>query len=223
MKVHVFGTWQLPTWNLDISADMYQRRADGSLQFNGRRPGPDWHAHGYFKKGLLFWEGERLVLKQVHKRRWRQIGTHQTCHSRPVHDPPYIRVSTPLIVLVLCLTVAISVICDANEEVQMCRSPRTVQRWCARARTVALYLQHAIRAALIEICEPRPVERLFEGGLSPPCPKSPPKPFTTSDDLQLRRGLWMAVAGAVRLVIPLSNLLAEARGRWTGPKSTFPL
>lgn len=171
---------------------MYQRRPDGSLQFNGRRPGPDWHAHGYFTKNLLFWEDERLVLRQVHKRRWRQTKTHQTCHSRPPHDPPYIRVSTPLIVLVLCLAVAISVMCDANADVQICRSARTIQRWRARARSVGLYLQHAIRHALIEICEPRPVESLFEGGLSPPSPTSSPKPSETSDDVKLRRGLWMA-------------------------------
>ena len=40
-------------------------------------------------------------------------------------------------------------------------SPRTAQRWLGRAVTQALVIQQAIRAAVIERSEPRPVEHRF--------------------------------------------------------------
>jgi hypothetical protein len=213
----------IPTWLLGRAADTYRRRPDGSLQFNGTRPGPGWHAHGYCLKHLLFWERMRLVLRRVYKRRWLHVESGRTCHSRPPDDPPYVRVSTPLILLMLSMYMALAVGCDASAVVDECRSPQTFQRWCTRARRVATPLQQAIRHTLIEFCEPRPVESLFEGGLSPPWVAQPSRHPEPSPDVTLCGGLWMALIGAVRLVIPLSSLLAEARRRWTGPRSTFPL
>jgi hypothetical protein len=90
---------------------------------------------------------------------------------------------------------------------------RTVQRWLRRLCAKALEIQQAIRSALIERCEPRPVEHLFPRGLSPPESLSQrrwrePEAVTT-----LHRALTMLFAGAVELGIPTTVLLAEARGR----------
>ena len=46
-------------------------------------------------------------------------------------------------------------------------SPRTAQRYLARLLPGALRFQQVIRKAVIERCEPRPLEQLFPSGLSP--------------------------------------------------------
>jgi hypothetical protein len=89
-------------------------------------------------------------------------------------------------------------------------SARTMQRWLRRALPSALETQQAYRLAVIERCEPRPVESLFSGGLSPPVGirrswRDPP----------LVASLWRAFAltlgAALKLDLPAALLLAEAR------------
>jgi hypothetical protein len=92
-------------------------------------------------------------------------------------------------------------------------SSRTVQRWLRRASDIAIELQQQSRHALIERCEPRPVEHLFPKGLSPPESLSrrrwkEPEVVTT-----LHRALTMLFVGAVQANTPTTVLLAEARGR----------
>ena len=92
-------------------------------------------------------------------------------------------------------------------------SRRTIQRWLRRALVLAPQTLQGIRRAVIERCEPRPVEQLFPRGVSPP--------------ERLRRRYWRApasvstlwqalaffVGGVVALEISPPVLLAEARGR----------
>ena len=92
-------------------------------------------------------------------------------------------------------------------------SSRTVQRWLRRASHKALEIQQTIRNALIERCEPRPVEHIFPRGLSPPESLTrrrwrDPEPVAT-----LHRALTILFAGAIKLELPTAVLLAEARGR----------
>jgi len=201
------------------SVGPFLRRSCGSLQYDGHRPGPGWHAHGYFAAQLIFIEGDRLVARQVFKRRWLEISTRRTCHSRPPDALPHFQVSTVLVVLFLSRFLALAVPDVDVLELGEVRSERTLQRWSRRAQRVALQVQQAIRRALIERSEPRPVEQLFKGGLSPPgAPTADPSPVST-----LQRGLSMALQGAHALEVSLSVLLAEARGRWTEPTSPFPI
>lgn len=208
------GTGLLSRW----SVGPFRRRPDGALQFDGARPGPGWHAHGYFASGLTFLEGDRYVLRRVFKRRWLDPGTGRTTHSRPPDALPYFRVSTVLVVVLLASFVGIALPELDAVELDEVRSRRSVQRWHARAVGVGLHVQQAIRHALIERCEPRPVEHLFEGGLSPPRSAADLPQVTT-----LSRGLLMSIIGARGLAVPLAVLLAEARGRWTGPTDRFPI
>lgn len=201
------------------SVGPFLRRRGGTWQYNGERPGPGWHAHGYFACELLFIEGDRLVRRRVFKRRWLDPASGRTTHSRPPDALPYFRVSTVLVIVLLARFLSLAVPEVDALELEDVRSERTLQRWRRRADDVALSVQQAVRHALIERCEPRPVEQLFEGGLSPPGDSTAASTSVTT----LQRGLSMALRGARALQIPLAVLLAEARGRWTEPTSRFPI
>ena len=102
---------------------------------------------------------------------------------------------------------------------ESCASRRTVQRWLHRLLGDSLKIQQAIRRAVIEKCEPRPVETLFEGGLPPPKgllrrPWKDPPSVTA-----LWRALAILFRGALVLDVPVSLLLTEARRRWSDPKT----
>lgn len=171
--------------------------------------------------------GGHLGRVWLRKQRWLDPATGRTCHSRPPDDVPWLHFCTLVIALKLWswldggrgVASAPAGVLDLQDR----PSARTAQRWQARALPYAMEFQQAIRLAIIERCEPRPVETLFPGGLSPP-------------DLLMRRSwrdppaldkLWRALAlllgGAIRLSVPAAVLLAEARGRWdetvghTGP------
>jgi hypothetical protein len=150
----------------------------------------------------------------------------ETCHSRPPDDVAQVWSCTLIVVLKLWSWL------DAGDgsvnapevvdELETHASVRTVERWMKRAVPRALETEQAIRHALIEKCEPRPVEHLFPGGLSPP------------DELIHRRWridpseigtLWRAFAwlfgGATKLSVPAACLLAEARGRKSRDENSF--
>jgi hypothetical protein len=93
------------------------------------------------------------------------------------------------------------------------RSPRTVLRWMSRAFPLALRLQDAIRREVIEKSEPQPVEQLFPGGIPPPDRFSRRRWKAWDQAPFLWQGLAWLFSGAVQLSIPVSVLLAGARGR----------
>jgi hypothetical protein len=199
---------------------LYRRRPDGDLQYDGERPGSGWHAHGYFPRWLWLLLDGAAERVRVWKRRWLLAGTTRTCHSRPPDDPPRMRSCTLVVALVLWSWLAgeaglhgcTPVLPDLGER----PCSRTAQRWLARARPNALQIQQAVRSAVIERSEPRPVERLFPRGLPPP----PGLLRRRWQDPPLVASLWRALAlalhGASALLLPVTLLLAEARGRWEG-------
>ena len=191
---------------------------DGRFVYRRSRPGPGWHAHGTFTRTLWILKAGMLTSVVVAKQRWLEAATGHTRHDRPPDDLPWLHFCSLVIAMKLWawldggrgLENAPAVLEDRDDR----PSPRTQQRWLVRALPYALRLQQAIRLAVIERCEPRPVETLFPGGLSPP-------------ESLLRRSwrdppaldkLWRALAfltgGALGLEVPAAVLLAEARGRW---------
>jgi hypothetical protein len=216
--------------SLFIAGGVYRRRGDGDLQYDGSRPSPEMHAHGYFERQLwmLDLNAAGLVRKRIWKRRWLDPEVGTTCHSRPPDDAASVWSCTLIIVLRLWSWLdsergqhsAPAVVPELEEH----PSERTVARWWARAIRRAPDLVQTIRHAVIERSEPRPVEHLFPTGLSPP------------EDLLHRRWLsdaatisqiWTAFAwlfvGATELAVPAALLLAEARGRKGATESTFPI
>jgi hypothetical protein len=200
---------------------LYRVRRNGDLQYDGVRPDGGWDAHGYFPRRLWMLVVGRPVQHRLWKRRWLAPDGASTCHSRPPEDVPSLGSCTLIVVLKLWSWL------DGGEGLHACREvlpeleghvhARTVERWFRRILPQALELQQATRRAVIDRCEPRPIERLFPTGLSPPVGLvnrrwRDPSPVGT-----LWRALAVLVVGAVELAIPASLLLAEARGRCGTP------
>lgn len=110
---------------------------------------------------------------------------------------------------------------DLSEGLFHCGSDRTVQRWTVRAMRDALKIQQAIRLAIIEEVEPRPVESLFVGGLSPPDAVTNRRWKSTQNTETLWRAYAMLLVAARKLARHASYLLAEARRRCHSEKKTF--
>lgn len=200
---------------LSSASAVYEREPDGRLVFRGVRPGDEWDGHGTFARMLFTLRGGRLTRITVHKQRWRLRGTTQTCHSRPPDDIASIWFCSLIAACALWDWIASDdglhrheASLDALSERP---SARTKQRWLARALRHADETATAIRRAVIERSEPRPMESHVGGGLSPPEDRrrwADPRAVST-----LRSGLSLLLEGAVALDVHVSLLLAEAHGR----------
>ena len=154
----------------------------------------------------------------VWKRRWLQVETGLTVHSRPPDDLPYIRSCTLLVVLTLWSWLdgdaGLSRYRPVFAELEGHGASRTAQRWLRRALPQSLEIQQALRRAAIERCEPRPVEHLFPSGLPPPEGLMQRRWRDPSRVFQLWRGLALLMLATTKLELPIPVLLAEARGRF---------
>jgi len=200
-------------WGLSSVASLYEAESDGRRVFRGVRPGPQWHRHGTFERKLFTLEAGELVRITVHKQRWRLQGTTRTCHSRPPEDLASVWFCSLIVATSLWgwLTGDEGLhrrapVLDALEERP---SPRTVQRWLARALVHADETATALRRAVIERSEPRPMESHVGGGLSPPHRRWGGSSAVST----LHSGLSLLYEGAQALDVHVSLLLAEARGR----------
>jgi hypothetical protein len=212
--------------SLFMSSAVYSRRPGGDLCYDGVRPGPGWHGHGHFPRRLWMLEEGRLVRRRLWKQRWRDPRTGSTVHSRPPEDAAQVWSCTLIVLLKFWAWLDGGSLLGGHEvvpELVTHGSFRTVQRWLGRAVARADEVLHYIRVAVIERCEPRPVEHLFPSGLSPP-------------ERLLRRHwrrpreitrLWQALAwlfgGSIALSTPAALLLAEARGRMSATEASFPI
>jgi hypothetical protein len=222
--VAVSGTYapeclhQVIASSLAFCTDIYRTRSGGELQFEGERPGPGWHSHGYF--AVLRWmlvqgEVERI---RLWKHRWFHPGEKRSCHSRPPDELAGAGVCTLILVLLLWAWLDGErglLTCEpVLPELSACASPRTVQRWSRRLVPDAMAIQQAIRLALIHRSEPRPVEQLFPSGLPPPAGlKKRLRRGPSADFVRLWRAIALLLGGATKLDVQVAVLLAEARGR----------
>lgn len=205
---------------------IYTPLGNGEYIYFGERPGADWHGHGYCQKTLTMLVDGSPVKVLLHKHRWRFAGTNDTCHSRPPDDPELLRYCTLIVFLRVWGWVGSPVGFHRRREVHEglesgCGTGRTVQRWTSRAMKEALEIQQAIRLSIIEESEPRPVESLFEGGLSPPQSMIHRAWQSAQSAEILWRAYAMLLVAARKLARHTSCLLAGARRRWTTTKTPF--
>ena len=203
--------------SLFVVSGVYGRGRGGALQYDGERPGPDWHAHGYFQRWIFVLVGGCLLRVWLRKRRWLAVGSTHTCHSRPPDDVPSVWSCSLIVLLTLWGWL------DGPDGVERARgvvpgledhpSSRTARRWLLRALPHALELQQRVRLAVVERSEPRPPEILFPSGLSPPVGLVGRRWQAPDAIEQLWRALALVVLGSAKLRVPASLLLAEARRR----------
>jgi hypothetical protein len=201
--------------SLVVTTSVYEREADGRLVYRGERPGPEWVRHGTFARFLWTLIDGELRRVVVHKQRWRLWGTHRTRHSRPPDQ---------LGAVAFCSLVVIAALWSwlgSDRGAHTCKPvlpsltdrpcSRTVQRWLRRALPHADETALALRRAVIERSEPQPKKSHIGGGLSPPADRRRwADPSATS---KLHSGLCRLLEGAKALAVPVSILLADARGR----------
>jgi len=200
---------------LTVAATVYRREADGRLVYRGERPGPEWVGHGTFARRLWTLIGAEVRPVVVHKQRWRRRGSNETQHSRPPDDLGLVSFCSLLVVAALWAWLASGKGVHDHQPVlpSVAERPsrRTVQRWLRRARRHADETALALRRAVIERSEPRPMESHIGGGLSPPADRR--RWADPSAIFKLHSGLSLLLQATVAFAVPVSVLLAEARGR----------
>lgn len=210
---------------LGLVTGAYGRRG-GELVFMGERPGPGWVGHGYYVISPATLVACRVARVRLWKHRWRERATGRTCHSEPPDTIVRGRFSTLVLVLVLWGWLDGEAGLHRHRarlpELEGTASLRTLQRWLRRTAAVGLAIQQAVRRAIIERCEPRPAEHLLLAGRDPPVRILAPGWANPNGVEALWRGLALLFRGAVELEVPLSNLLAEARGRYPLGPDRFP-
>jgi hypothetical protein len=203
--------------SLFLLSDAFEWRSDGSVEFRGERPGPDWHGHGFYSTSRGGLDAGRGVVVKLHKHRFRLAGRNATCHAEPPDAMPCMRLDALLVAVHLWAYLhgdrGLYAYPEILPGVGMRVSPRTVARWLHRAVRHADPTQHALRAAVLERCEPRPVEHLFPGGLSPPDGLLRRRWRDPDAVATLWRGLAFLFGAADRLDVSVPKLLAEARTR----------
>jgi len=167
-------------------------------------------------------EGYQVKTVRVWKPRWLDPKTCTTCHSRPPDEMGRISVCALIFFLILqgLLDSAKGVHTYEPALKGLCGrvSPRTIQRWLSRMVPQAPAVMQDCRRAVINRCEPRPVERLFPQGLSPP-ETIRLKKWKNPDKIAiLWQGFTILQRGASECHTPVAILLAEARRRLADEK-----
>jgi hypothetical protein len=197
--------------------------AEDVYVWRGSRPAGGWHVHGWLKVRRYVLIG--LVRRKITllKRRWRRSDRPATVHSRPPDDLGLLHDALILALELWCwLDVALG-LHRYDSPIRNAPSRRTVQRWLRRATPRAPAFQSAVRFELIERCEPRPLEILFPGGLSPPGPFARRRWRSPPEVSALWRGFYLLFGGAHGLDLLAARLLAGARGRLADPTSQLLL
>jgi hypothetical protein len=197
--------------------------------YYGERPDASWYGHGYFSKTLTVLRCGKPERIKLYKHRWKNQETGATVHSRPPDDPGYVRCCSLIVVLRIWTFISSSKGIHNREEVfpdlwrSSGSSSRTVQRWTKRAFENSMDIQQAIRHFLIDESEPRPVERLFDGGLSPPDGVSNRRWKSSQNLTELYRAYAMLFVAARELAKHASYLLAGAQRRMPKQQKPFGL
>lgn len=215
--------------SLFVLCGIYTPLKGGRFIYYGERPGENWYGHGYFPKTLTILRKGRPEEIELYKHRWKDRETGVTVHSSPPDDPAYVRCCSLIVVLRIWSFINSDKGIHNREEVfpslwkSSGSSSRTVQRWTKRAIENSMEIQQAIRHVLIDESEPRPVEGLFDGGLSPPDGVSNRRWKSSIKLSELYRAYTMLFVASREHAQHASYLLAGAQRRMPKQEKTFGL
>lgn len=196
-----------------------QRR--GAWFWEGPRPGPDWHRHDWRPVELPFLGLKGLWKQIIFRRRWLLRGTTRTVQDHGPDEVLGTRGSLLVVAVKLWTYLSsgrgVQTYDEVVDDLEQVGARRTVQRWLRGLAPSALRLQQALRTAVIERLEPRPVEDLFPGGVSPPWSVGCRRWKAPEGVYSLATALTFLFAGALALRTTATVLLAEAHRRLDGP------
>ena len=129
-----------------------------------------FHAHGRYQRSLNTLRNWSLVTVRIWIERWLCLCCGRTMINPPPDVIPYVPNCTLVIAALLWvyLSQANGVHNALPHELADAAQPRSLARYLAKAKAVAMFTQQAIREALIQIKEPEPWDEGFVYGLSPP-------------------------------------------------------
>jgi hypothetical protein len=156
----------------------------------------------------------RVVRLRLLKRRWLCTGCRGTWHVRPPDEVRGFGVCTLVFVVFLWATLAYGrdgAFRVLPAEAIGVADVRTLARWQQRAIACALETEQFIREAAIERSEPRPVERVFKNGLSPPVAVLHRRWCVPGRVAQLWSSFAMLLGVFESLHVPFTHTLARAR------------
>lgn len=184
-----------------------------------------FHAHGRYKRWLKTFKRWLLTPVKVWKHRWLCLCCGRTMSTGPPDVLPYLPLCTLVIVILLWSYL------DGERGIRNCIPPelgndttaRSLARYLKRAKTVCLKTQQAIREVWMEIKEPRPWEKCFFSGLSPPQSLIKRHRRDPSQVGILWRALAMLLRGSKTLSANPCLLMARAREKSEQRRSRFLL
>ena len=195
---------------------------DGDVwRHEGPRPGPGWHRNDWRPRLLFVWTSTGLVRRVLLRRRWRLAGTNRTHQDRSADEIGGVRAALLVVLIKLWAHLSKSGLpYEMLPALTTSGSARTLRRWLQRCLRQAAVFQQAVIRAAIERNEPRPVEQLFPGGLSPPDALLRHRNWHDPVGIStLWQGLAWLFGGAIKLGVSTTALLAEVRRRT--PDLTF--
>lgn len=187
-----------------------------TIRFKGKRPGPEWHAHGTTVKWIWLFHANRIRRCKLVKQRWKHAETGRTVHARPAWDSPHSPYGLDVVFVLIARWLLSAkglhrVAWPWHDERP---SRRSIQRWFARlAPDGELWLQ-AIRTAVIELVAPRHMEEILPAGGIPPPEGRARRDQVIAHAWKLRSGAWILQEAAHSLSISIRSLLVVARRRW---------
>ena len=195
-------------------------RQGGMWLWEGPCPGSDWHRHDWRPVALPFLGLNGLWRQRIFRRRWLLRGTTQTTQDHSPDEVLGARGSLLVVAVKLWTYLSsgrgVQTYDEVVDDLERVGARRTVQRWLRGLVPGALRLQQALRTAVIERLEPRSVEELFPGGVSPPWSLGCRRWKAPEGVYSLATGLTFLFAGAVALSTTATVLLAEAHRRLDG-------
>ena len=129
-----------------------------------------FYAHGRFKRGLFTFKNHTITKIKIWKNRWLCLCCNRTMSNGPPDILPHMPYCTSVIVVILWsyLNGNKGIHDSIPPQLDYAPSPRTLARYLKRAKVVCKETYQAIKEVLLEMRRPRPWDKAFAQGLSPP-------------------------------------------------------
>ncbi len=182
-----------------------------------------FYAHGRFKRVLNTLKRLTITKIKVWKNRWLCLDCNRTMSTGPPDVLPYIPNCTLIIIALLWgyLNGNVGIENCISPEFEGAASPRTVTRYLNRAKAISKETNQVIKEVLIKKKGPKPWDKIFAKGLSPP-EKFTKCKHEAESAINLWHTLAMMLSNSDYLFETPCFLMAEDSS-WTMEESSVPV